>query len=287
MKLFLFLLNAALLCGVCWSFSKWMPSSPENAMTLPARERKTAAADKKTPPEKVPAQAEYSLDEAAGIFASKNIFDGSRCPAASNMGRGGNRNAQLQLVGTFEIGGVCGAVITTKANNNNNNNRFNPFRQNQNQNQNNNASRQSTANRSSVNKFGEPAPEVRSAARNYYRVGDTLPNGYVLAMVEKDHVVLSRGTGKMDLYLEDSSVNQPPVRTAQRRPNNLQNLINVQTQQVQQQQQLMQMIGMMMRQNFQNNRTPSGGGTVQISGGTRRTANTNTASRSANTSSRR
>ncbi len=290
MKLFLFLLNIALLGGVLWSFSKWLPDkSGAEPMELTRRERKSTAANKKTQPGAQKAEKEYSLTEAAGVVAIKNIFDTARCPAASTAGRGGVSSGQLQLVGIFDAGGVKGAVITTKSNRRNNNNRFNPFRQNRNNQNSNASSKRSTANRgaSSVNKFGEPAPEVRSAERGYYRIGDRLSNGYVLAAIERDHVILNRGSGKMELYLEDASVNQPAAPTPRRRTNSFQNLINVQTQQVQQQQQLMQMIGMMMRRNFQNNRTASGGGTVQISGGSRRTANTGNSARTSGSSSRR
>lgn len=285
MKILLILLNLALALGCVWSFSKWFPSGKNEEMSLPQRDRTVKAAAKAP----VNTAKEYTLAEAENIVLNKNLFDPTRCPAAANF-RGGT-TGQLQLVGVFEIDGEKGAVITQKAAVRRNQN---PFRMQRTQTTASTASnaRYTVANtaggnaKKSVNQFGEAAPEVRSSPRQYYRVGDTLPNGYTLVSVERDRAVLARGSGgRMELTLEDASVNQPPVATVTRRPNQFQQFLNNQNTQMQQQQMMMQFMGEMMRRNFQNNRGGSSGGGVQISGGSRSNSTSSSSSSRGSSSS--
>ena len=64
-----------------------------------------------------------SLDSRMATIIDNNIFNSERCPNAV-FGRGRSTRIELTLVGTFEIGGVKGAIIKQKAGSSNNRGNF-------------------------------------------------------------------------------------------------------------------------------------------------------------------
>ena len=86
--------------------------------------------------------------------------------------------------------------------------------------------------------------------KQYVRLGETLSNGYKLVEVNRDSVLLTRGSDKLELELLDASKNTPQTaRRNNRRTNTgtqmLQTLQNMQRMQMFQNMQMMRM----MRQN--------------------------------------
>ena len=146
-----------------------------------------------------------SLDSRMATIIDNNIFNSERCPNAV-FGRGRSTRIELTLVGTFEIGGVKGAIIKQKAGSSNNRGNFmgGP------------GGRWGGRNNSSANtrspirvqlvdgvwrNFGgtdaatlqqQQQREQTLTLRQYVRVGETLSNGYTLEEVSRTGAVLTR-----------------------------------------------------------------------------------------------
>ena len=96
----------------------------------------------------------------------------------------------------------------------------------------------------------------RSANGNkqYYKLGDTLPNGYTLTAIENNQAVLMRGAGRMTLDMAYASENTPARSTPRRNVNPMQQMVNLMQQSIgmQQRQQMQQMNMMRLMQNNNN-----------------------------------
>lgn len=218
MKALLILINLLLACGVAYQGLQLFSEDPEElSVTRKDRSTKTAAAVTGT-------LSLPNFPDAIALIQNKNIFDVTRCPEAY-AGRGG---AQMQLLGTYQVNGLDGAII-----------------------------KQSQM----VRRMNFPGarPGARQSSiplKRFIKVGDTLENGYVLTQVHADHIVLSRNGGTMELYLERPSSNSPATLAARaaaaraRRP----------TPQQQQGMMMQQQLNM-MRQLIQNTSRTSRGGT--------------------------
>lgn len=88
--------------------------------------------------------------------------------------------------------------------------------------------------------------------KQYYRVGDELPNGYVLSKINPDGVLLSRGSSTITLPLAQASENFPTSRGRRSQPNQMQQMLDLMRQQMGMQQR-QQMDMMRMMRNNQNN----------------------------------
>ena len=180
--------------------------------------------DKKSTP--VKAQVKHSLrtkaEDQESVIVKHNLFNPERNPNAQT-GRGGGQ-LQLTLVGVSITEKSKGAVILQKTNNRQF--RFPGFGQWGNRQNNNN--------------------QPQQALQQYIRVGEKLPNGYVLTEVTRTGAVLTLNGNKMELKLQEASKNQPQARTnTNRRPttnNLLQQMQNMQRMQMMQNMQMMRMI---------------------------------------------
>lgn len=200
---------------------------PSGGETLELVRRERPAASKKTAQPATPVKGDVAIDPLRTVLRH-NIFDMSRCPDAI-AGRRGASGSSISLVGVYQIGDCVGAIIQQKRQNN----RRGPWRNNR---SNNNSK-----------------PEL--PLQQFFRVGESLENGYRLEEVYPDRVVLRRNGGSMELRLENASTNLPSTvaaaaAAAQR---------NRPTQQQMQQMMMFQQMRMMrelIRQN-NNNRAPA------------------------------
>lgn len=103
--------------------------------------------------------------------------------------------------------------------------------------------------------------------KQYYRVGDELPNGYALSQInpQTGEVVLSRGGSSMTLKMAQASENFPAARTRRSQPNQTQQMLNLMRMQMQMQQQ-QQMNMMRMMRNNQSGGSYSRGGSTNSRG---------------------
>lgn len=88
--------------------------------------------------------------------------------------------------------------------------------------------------------------------QQHLRIGDALPNGYVLSEVYNDSVVLTRGAAKMELHHTLPSENFPTGGGRRRAPNQMQQMLDLMRQQMGMQQRQQRDMMQMMR-NQQNN----------------------------------
>lgn len=202
---------------------------PSGGETLELVRRERPATSKNTVQAAVPAGEGAAVDPLRTVLRH-NIFDMSRCPDAI-AGRRGASGSSISLVGVYQIGDCVGAIIQQKRQNN----RRGPWRNNRN---------------GSNNNSKQELP-----LQQFFRVGESLENGYRLEEVYPDRVVLRRNGGSMELRLENASTNLPSTvaaaaAAAQR---------NRPTQQQMQQMMMFQQMRMMrelIRQN-NNNRAPA------------------------------
>lgn len=107
--------------------------------------------------------------------------------------------------------------------------------------------------------------------KQYVRLGETLSNGYTLVEVNRDSVLLTRGSDKLELELLDASKNAPQTaRTTNRRVNTgtqmLQTLQNMQRMQMFQNMQMMRMMRQNQNQNSQQAQPQSTTGNMRSTG---------------------
>lgn len=179
--------------------------------------------DKKSTP--VKAQVKHSIrtkaEDQESVIVKHNLFNPERNPNAQT-GRGGGQ-LQLTLVGVSITEKSKGAVILQKSNNRQF--RFPGFGQ--------------WGNRQNNN-------QPQQALQQYIRVGEKLPNGYVLTEVTRTGAVLTLNGNKMELKLQEASKNQPQARTNTNRRTTTNNLLqqmqNMQRMQMMQNMQMMRMI---------------------------------------------
>ena len=195
MKIWLLLLNLLLAGGVAHqAVTLFRNDDPEVEYTVGKdRSRKTKETPKSTPEK----SAAMTPREAAGLIIGANIFNLTRCPDAQS-GRWGGNSAQMSLLGVYRIGSYQGAIIQQKRNT-----RRGPGNwRNRNQN-----------------------TTAEKPLKQFLRLGESLENGYTLTAVHDDYIVLSRGSGQLELKLETASKNLPSTIAAaaaaqrQNRPN--------------------------------------------------------------------
>ena len=305
MKIILILLNILLAGAVVWSgagfVTKLSPGSRTTAFTVKKRTPKPAGAaaavrTEKPPQTKLPRSGESMVKQ----IVEADIFNQERCPNAGFWG--GNARVEMTLVGTFRIGEARGAVILQKTQTRNfpfmpfgggmmnqgggfQQRRMGigrggfggPFGGNQNQQQNNFGNRRTIGGARSIQSNRDARGIVQPGQNNnnnsnkpvvykqYVRLGETMANGYKLVEIDRNRVVLTRGSDKLELELADASVNakQPARRT---RPANqtqimqqmLQSIQNMQRAQMMQGFQMMRM-NMQNQQNLQNQQNQQGG----------------------------
>lgn len=98
--------------------------------------------------------------------------------------------------------------------------------------------------------------------KQFFRVGDTLPNGYTLSEINGNQAILMRGASRMTLDLAYSSQGNAPRNTARRNTNPMQQMLNLMQQSIgMQQRQQMNMMRMMQQNNNRSSSTSSRGST--------------------------
>ena len=228
-----------------------------------------------TPGNTVKTAPPESVGSLLATIVDNNIFNPDRCPNAV-FGRGRSNRVELSLVGTFEIGDCKGAIILQKSASNNRNfpgmmggpggfggfpggppmppgnlgaapgaarNRFGSW---------NRAGAGASGNNASSTQIG--------ALRQYVRIGETLANGYTLTEITRTGAVLTRGSDKMELELQEPSKNQAKASTGtnnNRRGNFFQQMQQMQQMQMMQNFQMMRMMHDTVR-NQNQNRNPGG-----------------------------
>ena len=104
----------------------------------------------------------------------------------------------------------------------------------------------------------------KNSYRQYVRIGETLSNGYILVEVSRTRAVLTRGSDKMELEIQEASKGIRRVSRPRRQSfsQTMQNLMRQNLQQMQNmaRQNMYQnrMMQNMMRQNMQNQRGSAG-----------------------------
>ena len=99
--------------------------------------------------------------------------------------------------------------------------------------------------------------------KQYVRLGETMANGYTLTEVDRNRVVLTRGSDKLELELVDASTNAKKPAQRQKQPNQTQVMQQMlQSMQNMQRAQMMQGFQMMRmnQQNMQNQQNQQGRG---------------------------
>lgn len=223
-----------------------------------------------------------SLDSRMATVIDNNIFNSDRCPNAT-FGRGRSNRIELTLVGTFEIDGVKGAIIKQKGATANTRNNFMGMggmggmpgagRWGGRNNTGSNANTRSAVRVQLVDgvwrNFGgtdavtqQQQQQQAVTLRQYVRVGETLSNGYTLAEVSRAGAVLTRGSDKMELELQDPSQGLATASTnTQRRTNVFQQMQQMQQMQMQQNFQMMRMMQRTLQNQNQGGNTGNRGGT--------------------------
>lgn len=180
---------------------------------LPDKNEKQTA-DKKKGTAKTPPGLP-GIDQAVDKVIAADVFNNVRSPLANVRA---SRN-ELSLVGVFQSGDTTGAIIKQ----NTRNFQQNPYLM--------------QAMRMSGTRGGQFGGGARGGmgytqwsamggrrsntpAKQYVRLGETMSNGYTLAEVARDRVVLVRGNDKLELELQDPSKNR--VAPRQRRMNSTQ-----------------------------------------------------------------
>lgn len=137
-------------------------------------------------------------------------------------GATGRGAVTYSLVGIYRVGNSQGAIITSSGN--------------------------------ARNRSGMPN-------KQYYRMGDTLPNGYTLTAIENNQAVLMRGSSRMTMDLAYASQGNAPRRSARRNTNPMQQMVNLMQQSIGMQR-MQQMNMMRMMRNNQSSGTPARGGST-------------------------
>ncbi len=113
---------------------------------------------------------------------------------------------------------------------------------------------------------GQPGGESETTAqvyKQYVRLGETMDNGYTLSEVERDRVVLTRGSEKLELELVEASKGVQPATAssgASSNANPVQQLERMQRFQMMSQFRMMQMMERSMRNQGGGNQTGNRGG---------------------------
>lgn len=275
MKTALILFNVFLAVMLLWGVASHFSSANKTVYTVKKRSAaqlvKTSV--KQTPKPSEIRNKEMTVDDQLAKIIETNIFNADRCPNATTPGR--NTRVELSLVGTFKIGDCVGAIIKQKGSGAPAR-RNSPFPQGgplppgimppgrqmgisrNDRTENVNTTNTRGAARGVRGQMKAIFSNITVAAagnqvsyKQYVRLGETLSNGYTLAEVNRDSVLLTRGSDKLELELLDASKNAPQtVRRTNRRVNTgtqmLRTLQNMQRMQMFQNRQMINI----MRQNM-------------------------------------
>ena len=96
--------------------------------------------------------------------------------------------------------------------------------------------------------------------RQFFRLGDTLPNGYALTSVSGNQAILMRGSSRMTLDLAMASENNTVRRNVRRNTNPMQQMLDLMRRSVGMQQ--MQQMNMMRMMRNNQSGTPARGGST-------------------------
>lgn len=275
MKTALILFNVFLAAMLLWGVASHFKSADKTVYTV---KKHSSVRPVKTPAKSVlkaseTRKKEMTPDEQLAKIIETNVFNADRCPNASTPGR--NTRVELSLVGTFKIGDCVGAIIKQKGSGAPARRNF-PFPQGgplppgimppgrqmgisrNDRTENVNTTNTRGAARGVRGQMKAIFSNITVAAagnqvsyKQYVRLGETLSNGYTLAEVNRDSVLLTRGSDKLELELLDASKNAPQtVRRTNRRVNTgtqmLRTLQNMQRMQMFQNRQMINI----MRQNM-------------------------------------
>lgn len=201
MRLFLIIINIILAGGIAYQgYSLLKPSGKKIEYSLGGNRNSAAKEVAKVQPKSIDLDSENAISTIIG----QNIFNLDRCPDAVS-GRRSTQSIQMTLVGVCKVGPLEGAII-----------------------------QQRQQARRWGNQQTQSTQNTEKERQQFFKVGEELGNGYVLASIAEDSVKLKRGSSTLILELETagrfatSSTAQPrPQPTAEER--------------------MMQMQGMMMR----------------------------------------
>ena len=249
MKPFLIVLNTVLLALLLWSVSAQFDGGEE--MALPTRSDRQKTAPTATAPE---GNANlYDASELVPVIAGNNIFDPQRAPNADP----GQRNVELTLVGTFQLGEKEGAIILQQARQRRND-MMPPGMGGDGMQQMGMAMPEEVQQRIAEYRnarFGSPAaaaPATQNYSfKQYVAVGDSLESGYTLTEISDKKAILTRGSERLELTLADPSKNAPATTTVANnanRPRGTDMFRAMQSAQMFQNMQMMRMMQMMMQQ---------------------------------------
>ncbi len=198
MKIFLIFLNIALAAGTAWGLWGFFKHKEEVVYTV-GRDRSLEKVELKTKIH-TPVVAAMSSEDAKSAITRLNLFSISRCPdaVAGRGGRGGN--TQMTLLGVYQVGPNRGAIIQQSR-------QSMPFQRNTSQN--------------------------AAAVKTFYRVGESLDNGYTLTAISGNKVTLSRGSSTTELQLASAGATQTNTanqarqaqQQARRTPQDFQNMM--------------------------------------------------------------
>ena len=179
MKAFLMILNLCLVLGLVWQVSGFFKKE-EPELAVVRKDRKSTSVQNTAATAKGSALPDY--EDAVLSVNRKNIFDLNRCPETLSA-RGGS---QIALLGTYTVGPLRGAI----------------FKQSQ--------QVRRVPYGPMINRGGRQQQQTRQIPlKRFVKLGETLENGYTLTEVYPNQVVLSRGGGTTEMYLERASTNSP------------------------------------------------------------------------------
>ena len=249
MKPFLIVLNTVLLALLLWSVSAHFGG---DEVALPVRSDRQKSTSTATAPETL--ANVYDTAELVPVIAGNNIFDPQRAPNADP----GQRNVELTLVGTFQMGEKAGAVILQQAQQRRNNmipgmggDGMQPIGMAMPEDVQQRIAEYRNARFGAPGAPGTPATAQNYSFKQYVTVGESLESGYTLAEVTDKKAILTRGSERLELTLADPSKNAPATTTtanAARRPRDEEIFRAVQSAQMFQNMQMMRMMQMMVQQ---------------------------------------
>jgi hypothetical protein len=186
MKIFLIFLNLLLAGGVLYQTVSLLKGKEKIEFTA-GKDHSKSKTKPKVEAKVQPPPPPIAPEEAARIVVAQNLFNLNRCPEAV---AGRNNANQMSLIGIYRVAGLEGAIIEQKRQTTRRN-----FLQDM---QNMLASR-------GGRRPATPAVSTTTTLlplQKFFRVGETLENGYKLASVGPDYVIMSRGTSTTRLQLE-------------------------------------------------------------------------------------
>ena len=230
MRMLLIVVNILLACYLAYGAFTFFGGSTSDEPVYTVKTRTEKKVTEKNTPRKV--EITPFTGDAVAVISTQNIFDSSRCSAVSSW-RDRAAQVTMTLVGTFQVDEDIGAIILMKQRSNERREGppvpgepppAPPVPPNA---ATANTSRASTRNGSNRSRFGTSRWNFQNnhsatastegnttTYKQYIRKGERLENGYVLAEVTRSSVTLTRGNEKLELEIQDASVNAPATVAA-------------------------------------------------------------------------